>query len=176
MRMRLCFLSALFCALFCGCRSAESTEMLEPVSGFEAEKYMGHWYEVARYPHSFERDLHNVTAFYKLDQDGRILVENRGFTPNGKLKVAKGFAFQPEQGIGILRISFFRPFYGEYKIIFLERDYSAAIVTSSSKDYLWILSRNPETSDAKKQAYTDFIRRFGFSVEKLQWQHWRKQL
>lgn len=176
MKMLSSFFSVLCCVLFCGCRSAASTEMLEPVSGFEAEKYMGLWYEVARFPHSFEKDLFNVTAFYKLEQDGRILIENRGFKPNGKLNVAQGTAFQPERGIGLLRVSFFRPFYGDYKIIFLEKDYSAAIVTSSTMDYLWILSRTPELSEAKKSAYQDFIQRCGFPLEKLHWLHWQKPL
>lgn len=176
MRMSLRFLSVLFCAVFCGCRGAGSTGDLEPVSGFDAGKYMGQWYEVARFPHSFERDLFNVTAFYKLDRDGRIFVENRGFKPNGKLKVAQGIAFQPQEGIGLLRVSFFRPFYGDYKIIFLEKDYSAAIVTSSTRDYLWILSRTPELTEAKKHAYVELIRRSGFSPDRLLWQHWQKQL
>lgn len=176
--MRMSFISGcvLIAVLLCGCRGAGSTAQLEPVSGFEVEKYMGHWYEVARFPHSFERDLHNVTAFYKLDRDGWVHVENRGFMPNGKLKVAQGFAFQPEQGIGLLRVSFFRPFYGEYKIIYLEKDYSVAIVTSSTKEFLWILSRYPEFSEEKKQHYQTLIRHFGFPVEKLQWLHWQRQL
>lgn len=175
--MRICFtvVCAAICALFAGCRSAGSTENLEPVSGFETEKYMGLWYEVARFPHWFERDLHNVTAVYKLEENGTVSVENSGFKPVGKRSVTKGVAFQPEKGIGLLKVSFFRPFYGEYRIIFLEKDYSAAIVTSSSKDYLWILSRTPELPEAKKVQYLDYIRRWGFPLEKLQWMNWQKQ-
>lgn len=175
MRKRFTAVCAAICALFAGCRGTGSTGEFEPVSGFEVEKYMGQWYEIARIPHWFEKELNNVTAFYKLERDGLVLVENRGFKPNGSVKVAKGYAYQPENGIGILKVSFFRPFYGEYKIIYLEEDYSAAIVTSSTKDYLWILSRTPEMSEVQKQRYLEFLRLRGFPLEKLQWMHWQKQ-
>ena len=158
MRKRFTVVCAAICALFAGCHGTGSTGEFEPVSGFEVEKYMGQWYEIARIPHWFEKELNNVTAFYKLERDGLVLVENRGFKPNGRVKVAKGYAYQPENGIGILKVSFFRPFYGEYKIIYLEEDYSAAIVTSSTKDYLWILSRTPELAEAQKQRYLEFLR------------------
>ena len=175
MRISLTVVCAAVCALFAGCRSAGSTDDLEPVIGFETEKYMGQWYEIARFPHWFERDLYNVTAVYKLEENGTVSVENSGFKPVGKRTVTKGVAYQPEKGIGLFKVSFFRPFYSDYKILYLEKDYSAAIVTSSSKDYLWILSRTPELPEANKVQYLDYIRRWGFPLEKLQWMNWQKQ-
>ncbi len=176
MRVNLSLFCAAVCALFAGCRSAGTTDDFEPVSGFDVEKYMGQWYEIARLPHRFEKDLNDVSAFYKLERDGMVHVENRGYKPDGRVKIARGYAYQPEAGIGLLKVSFFRPFYGEYKIIYLEKDYSAAVVTSSTKDYLWLLSRTPEIPEQKKAQYQDFIRRCGFPMEKLQWMDWQKQL
>lgn len=159
----------LLCILLAGCNGARSTDHLVPVKAFDAVRYMGHWYEQARLPHSFEKDLHNVSAYYALKKDGSISVKNRGILPDGTVKTAYATAYQPTRGTGLLRVSFFRPFYGDYKIIFLENDYSAAIVTSSTMDYLWILSRSKELSARKKKQYTDFIRQCGFPLEKLIW-------
>ena len=176
MRMSFTVLGAILCAVLFGCKSGASSAALPPVIGFDAEKYMGQWYEIARLPHSFERGLYNVTAFYSLEKDGTIRVENRGYIPKGTLKTIYGVAFQPEPGIGLLRVSFFRPFYGDYKIIFLEKDYSAAIVTSSTKDYLWILCRTPELPKKKMQEYLDFIKKCGFPTDKLEILKWQRKL
>lgn len=174
MRVSFLFLCVWTGVVCCGCNSAGSTADLPPVMEFDAEKYMGQWYEIARFPHPFEKDLARVTAFYTLERDGTIRVENRGYLPGGRLRTVKAVAYQPEPGTGLLRISFFRPFYGEYRIILLERDYSAAIVTGSTRDFLWILSRSTELSAAKKTAYLNFITRCGFDAGKLLWLDWQK--
>lgn len=168
--MTIRILSLLFCFLLAGCSSAESTDHLAPVKPFDTVRYMGKWYEQARFPHRFEKDLRNVTAHYTLQKNGTVTIENQGVLPDGTIKTVRGVAFQPTAGTGLLRVSFFRPFYGDYKIIFLEKDYSAAIVTSGTTDYLWILTRTETLSEQKKQQYLDFIRQCGFPLEKLEWQ------
>lgn len=170
MTVRKIFLFLLACITLNGCSSARSTDHLKPVTGFDTRKYMGTWHELARFPHSFEKDLHDVTAHYSLRKNGSISVENRGVLPDGTVKISHGVAFPTGENTGSLRVSFFRPFYGDYKIILLEKDYSAAIVTSGTMDYLWILSRTKNISPEKKKAYTAFLRQCGFPIEKLMWQ------
>ena len=118
-----------------------------PVSGFDVTAYMGRWYEIARLNHSFERGLDPVYADYQLLPNGRVSVLNRGFDASTKeWKEAKGKAKWVGESTkeGVLEISFFGPFYGDY-IIFEQGD-GYAFVASSSTRYLWLLSRSPKVS------------------------------
>jgi lipocalin len=119
------------------------------VKEFNVQKYLGTWYEIARYQHSFEKDLVGVTATYTLKENGKIEVLNQGFlkTLEGKLKVAKGKAKLTDQS-GKLKVSFFLFFYADYNILELDQeDYQWAMIGSSTPDYFWILSRKPSIPD-----------------------------
>ncbi|MFA6930332.1 MAG: lipocalin family protein [Lentisphaeria bacterium] len=152
-----------------GCVSSESTRDIPAVTDFHLDKYLGTWYEIARLPHSFERDMDQVSAEYSLASDGIVKVINRGVR-NGESKAAQAVAkFKSSPDIGELRVSFFRPFYGDYRIIELADDYSSAIVTSSSKKYLWILARQKSLSPALQELYFNKIRAWGFAVDKLEY-------
>jgi len=118
----------------------------ETVQHFELERYLGKWYEIARFPHSFEKNLVGVTATYSLRKDGKIKVVNQGykFTLDGKQKTAIGKAYIPNSDHpGRLKVSFFLFFYGDYFIMELDSDYKWVLIGSSSDKYLWILSRTP---------------------------------
>ena len=147
-----------------------STESIPAIKTFELNRYLGTWYEIARLPHSFEEGLDRVTATYKLRDDGRIEVLNKGFkTAEGEWKEAKGKAYIPDTSAGaFLKVSFFWIFYGDYKVIALDTlDYSYAMVTSHSKEYLWILNRSPEM---EQDIYDDLIKKavnWGFDISKL---------
>lgn len=119
------------------------------VKEFNVQKYLGTWYEIARYQHSFEKELVGVTATYTLKENGKIEVLNQGFlkTLEGKLKVAKGKAKLTDQS-GKLKVSFFLFFYADYNILELDQeDYQWAMIGSSTPDYFWILSRKPSIPD-----------------------------
>jgi apolipoprotein D and lipocalin family protein len=118
---------------------------LEAVTGFEPDRYLGKWYEIARLDHSFERNLSNVSASYTRGENGDIRVQNRGFNAKtGAWKQVEGHArFLEDEAVGSLKISFFGPFYGGYHIIALDRqDYDYAMVSGPNRSYLWILSRS----------------------------------
>jgi len=124
---------------------------LPSIQSFDAKKYMGTWYEIARFQHSFEKDLMKVTATYTLRPDGNIDVLNAGYLISDPAvrKEAKGKARPAKGKLGYFQVSFFGPFYGDYRIISLdEKDYQYALVVSSTRDYLWILSRTPKMDKA----------------------------
>jgi apolipoprotein D and lipocalin family protein len=138
-----------------------STESIPAIKIFDLQRYLGTWYEVARLPHSFESGLDRVTATYTLQENGTIKVLNKGFnTSKGEWKEASGKAYIPNTLAGaLLKVSFFWIFYSDYKVIELDTaNYSYAMVTSSSKKYLWILSRTPHLDDA---IYDKLIRKAG---------------
>jgi apolipoprotein D and lipocalin family protein len=138
------YVCALFAALLGGCATAPKGVV--PVTGFELNRYLGTWHEVARLDHSFERGLSNVTAQYSMRDDGGVKVLNKGFkAATGEWKEAEGRAyFTGESSVGQLKVSFFRPFYGGYNIVELDQQYSYALVAGPSTKYLWILARTPD--------------------------------
>ncbi|WP_082888473.1 lipocalin family protein [Marinobacter sp. LQ44] len=101
---------------------------IEPVTGFDQDRYLGTWYEIARLDHSFERSLSQVTADYTLNDDGSIKVINRGYNAEkGEWKEAQGRAkFVGDSEVGHLKVSFFGPFYASYVVFELDDDYSTA--------------------------------------------------
>lgn len=140
------------------------------VTGFQAEKYLGTWYEIARLDHSFERNMVNVTAHYEQNADGSIKVTNRGFdTKKNEWKQAIGTAkFVETPDIGKLKVSFFGPFYGGYNIVELDKVmYQYALVVGPNKDYLWILSRTPQLTYPIKQHLMARAKELGFATDKL---------
>jgi len=144
---------------------------ITPISGFQSEKYLGTWYEVARLDHSFERGLSDVTATYNRREDGGIEVINRGFKgKSDDWKEANGKAyFVGDSDVGHLKVSFFGPFYGSYVIFDLDDDYRHAFIAGNSRKNLWLLSRTPGVSDALKAEFLEKIDELGFDREELIW-------
>lgn len=141
-----------------------------PVADFDLTRYLGNWYEIARFDHSFERGMDNVTAEYLLREDGKIDVINSGWK-NGKFKVAEGKAKQPSPVTdpAALKVSFFLFFYSDYNILMLDDDYQVALVGSSSPKYLWLLSRTPQLPDSVIDLVLEEAESRGYDTSKLIW-------
>lgn len=144
---------------------------VDVVEGFEADRYLGQWYEIARLDHRFERGLDHVTATYSKRDDGGLKVVNRGYQPEKdrwKESVGKAyFTGAPQRAA--LKVSFFGPFYAGYNVIALDPDYRYALVCGPNRHYLWILSRTPQLDEDVKQKLTAQARQAGFPVESLIW-------
>lgn len=157
-------------AALTGCGA--STSDIAAVRDFEPERYMGTWYEIARLPHSFERGLDEVKAQYTLLDDGSIRVENSGMR-DGEPKSVTGSAELKHPDAkpltGELRVTFFWPFYSDYRIIELAADYSYAVVTGGSMDYLWVLSRKPEMAREQLDAILKRAKANGFDLGELEY-------
>jgi lipocalin len=131
--------------------------------------YAGKWYEIARLPHRFEKDLTHVTATYSLKENGKIGVLNEGRKKNGKHTSIEGKAYVPDPARpGLLKVSFFLFFYGDYRIILLDPDYRWAVVMGKNRDYLWFLSRSPAMDAPLFDRLTAFAKEKGFDTEPLQ--------
>lgn len=140
------------------------------VSSFDLDRYLGTWYEIARFDHSFERGMENVSAEYLLRDDGMVAVFNSGWK-DGKYKVAEGKAKQPDP-IGDpahLKVSFFLFFFSDYDVLMLDDNYQIALVGSKSPNYLWILARDPSPSDAVIGDVIEEADRRGYDTSKLIW-------
>ena len=145
-------------------------EDAKPIEGFELERYLGSWYEIARLDHSFERGMSHVSAQYSLRDGGGIKVINRGFKPSDKTwSEAEGKAFFiGDSDIGQLKVSFFGPFYGAYNIIELDQvNYQYALIVGADTSYMWILARQPELDPAIVNRLVARARSLGFKVDEL---------
>ncbi len=142
---------------------------VEPVGGFELDRYLGKWYEIARLDHSFERGMQNVTAEYSMRDDGGVRVVNRGYkTDKGEWDEAEGRAyFVEESDQGYLKVSFFGPFYGSYVVFELDEDYQYAFVSGPDTSYLWLLAREPVIDEALFERFKARARELGFNPADL---------
>ena len=144
------------------------------VTSLDLHRYMGLWYEIARYENRFEYGLVDVTATYTLRPDGMIRVENRGCKRNSPYdicKTANGHAKIPDPTQpGKLKVSFFLSFYSDYYILELdEENYNYALVGSSTDKYLWILSRTPQLPEEIKKKLVTAAERRGYDTSQLKW-------
>jgi len=167
-------LSMMILLINIGCNSTKDMKRTETVKQLNLDKFLGKWYEIARFDHSFERGMSGVTATYSMREDGKIKVLNQGYKGglNGMLSQAVGKAKipKPTEEPGKLKVSFFWIFYGDYFVLELdEQNYHWALIGSSSKKYLWILSRTPQLEDGIKNHILEKIRERGYSEELLIW-------
>lgn len=158
-------IASLLCLAPCSCGRQKVDN--STVRSLDLKRYLGTWYEIARFDHSFERGLTNAKAQYSLNMNGTIKVTNSGIK-DGVGKTSVGKAKITDQ-VGLLRVSFFGPFYSDYRVMMLSEDYNYALVGSGNPKYLWILSRSPEVpSDMLKQIVTEAYKR-GYNINNLIW-------
>lgn len=166
-------LTCLLTLLFTDCQTQTTNTMIDrsTVTGVDLNRYLGKWYEAARFDHSFERGLVGVTATYSLRPDGKIKVLNEGYknTLDGKHKVAVGKAIIPDASdLSRLKVSFFLNFYADYLIMELDQvNYQYAMIGSNSSNFLWILSRTPSLPDNIYKMLIDKARERGYAVDAL---------
>jgi apolipoprotein D and lipocalin family protein len=144
-------------------------EGIEPVTGFQVERYMGRWYEVARLDHSFERGMEQVTATYQLQPDGTVSVLNRGYRADkAEWSEASGKAkFLGKPDVAALKVSFFGPFYGGYNVVDLDPGYQHALIAGPSRSYLWILSRTPTPPRVEVERLVAKAKTLGYDTSQL---------
>lgn len=136
----------------------------------EGQRYLGKWYEIARYDHRFERGLHYVTAEYSKRPDGKIKVLNCGHQDavDGKEKCSIGKARPSHNGQpGQLQVAFFLSFYSDYNILELDPDYQWSLIGSSTDKYLWILSRTPHLDQNTLNQILEKARQRGYDTSRL---------
>ncbi|MHC4932247.1 MAG: lipocalin family protein [Planctomycetota bacterium] len=145
---------------------------LQAVGEFDLELYLGRWYEIAKYPVSFEKGLVGVTAEYSLREDGNVRVLNAGYKGDfeGERSSAEGKAWVPDADQPAkLKVSFFWPFSGKYWVIALDPEYRWAVVGEPARRYLWILAREPELDAATYDAIVARIRdELGYDTTRLE--------
>ncbi len=168
----------LFAAMLpCAAWAAEAETALQSIPSLDVPRYMGRWYEIAKYPNRFQRQcVGDTTATYELLPDKTVSVLNRCRTENGEFDEASGIARQigPADSAR-LEVRFapawlgFVPFvWGDYWVVDLDPDYQLVAVSEPGRDYLWILSRTPKVETAKRAELLDRLAAMGFDTVRLE--------
>lgn len=141
------------------------------IKGFNSEKYLGKWYEIARFDYRFEKNMDQVTAEYSLNPDGTIRVQNRGYNYVKKeWKESVGEArFVNDKSEARLKVSFFKPIWAGYNVIDIDDDYQNALVVGNSTKYIWILSRNKEIPNSIRERFLVKAQKLGYKTDELIW-------
>lgn len=150
---------------------AETKKPLDLVPALDLQRYLGRWYEVARYQHGFEKTLVGATAEYALRDDGKVSVLNSGFkkTLDGKYTDVKAVAWRPNDAVpGALKVKFFGLFTSDYLVFGLDDvDYQWALVGNNSRKYLWFLSRTPEVAPELLEKMKGMAEAQGYDLSRL---------
>lgn len=163
--MKKILLSSLFMIFFVGCSKAP---VITPNSNFEVKKYLGKWYEIKRFDHTFEKGLKNVEANYSFISNNKIKVYNVGIDNQGNKKTFSATG-KIQSFPNFLKVypDFFPFIGGQYNIAWIDKNYRYAIVTSSSYNYLWFLSREKEIPKTTYDEMISFSSSLGFDTSKL---------
>ena len=165
-------LSASICWAVVALAACKTTSKpVDVVGSFKTDRYLGTWYEIARYDFAFERDLSHVTATYSMNPNGTIKVDNRGYAyKRSKWKRSVGKAkFVEGPDKARLKVSFFGPFYGGYNVVRLDEDYRYALVAGDNLKFLWLLSREKTIPESIRSSYLAKARELGYDIDKLVW-------
>ncbi|HTL48345.1 MAG TPA: lipocalin family protein [Verrucomicrobiae bacterium] len=161
------FLGAFFLA---GCATAHR-DPIQTMPHVDLDRFMGDWYVIANIPTFVEKGAHNAVESYERNPDGSIATtftfRKDGF--DGKLKKHKPKGFvRDTQSNAVWGMQFVWPFKGDYRIVYLNDDYTETIIGREKRDYVWIMARKPEISEEDYKKMVDIVGREGYDLTKLQ--------
>lgn len=175
-------LSALLAVTLLGARAPSAQADTPPaalstIAALDVPRYMGTWYEIAKYPNRFQRHCAGFTqAEYRLLTDGKVQVANRCRTADGRMDEAIGTARQIgaadsprlEVRFAPAWLSFLPWVWGDYWVIDLDADYRLVAVSEPEREYLWILSRTPTVDPQALEALRARLAARGFDLSRLE--------
>jgi apolipoprotein D and lipocalin family protein len=144
---------------------------IKTVDYVDLNRFMGDWYVIANIPTFIETDAYNAIESYRLNQDGTVATTfrfNKG-SSDGPLKEyhPRGFV-RDAQSNAVWGMQFVWPFKAEYRIIYLNDDYSVTVIGRTKRDYVWIMAREPAITAEEYARITDFLKEQGYEIDKLQ--------
>ena len=156
-------LLAVFATVLLGAGCSHTPAPLPTVAAVDLERYAGRWYEIARLPNRFQAQCVSDTRATYAQVKDRITVLNECRVADNRFESAQGIAHAVEgSGNAKLRVSFFRPFYGDYWVLALDPDYRWVLVGEPARRYAWILARSPELDAATREALLARAAELGF--------------
>ena len=144
---------------------------LDTVEHVDLERFMGDWYVVANIPTFLEDGAHNAVESYRLAEDGTIettfTFRKDGFDGPLKRYNPRGFV-QDGTSNAIWGMQFIWPIKADYRVIYLDKDYSQTVIGRQERDYVWIMARKPTISDADYHSILALLKDRGYDIDKVQ--------
>lgn len=163
-RITLLWVASLLVATLTACTTLEKDTM-QTVPQVDLPRYMGDWYVIANIPTFVEKGAHNAVESYAMNPDGTIATTFRfrkdAFDGPEKVYHPKGFVI-PGTGNARWGMQFIWPFKGDFRVIWLEPDYSVTVIGREKRDYVWIMARKPRIPDEKYAEILDFLGGVGY--------------
>ena len=151
-----------------GCASHAPMKTIEYV---DLPRYMGDWYVIANIPTFIEKEAFNAVERYDLTEDGNVATtftfNKGGFDGPKKTYRPTGFVVD-KQSNALWGMQFIWPIKGDFRIVYLDDDYQNTIIGRQARDYVWIMSRQPQISDAEYEKLKQFVELLGYDVSQLQ--------
>jgi apolipoprotein D and lipocalin family protein len=165
--------------LLAGCQTA-SHPPIATVPRVDLERFMGDWYVIASIPTFIEKGAHNAVESYRLANDGTIettfTFRKDGFDGEEKRYTPTGYVLDRESN-AVWGMQFVWPIKADYRIVHLAPDYSLTVIGREARDYVWIMTREPEISEAAYRSVVDLLAREGYDISRIQRvpQRWRDE-
>jgi apolipoprotein D and lipocalin family protein len=138
---------------------------MSTVARVELERFMGDWYVIASIPTRIERGAHNAVENYALAADGTIATTFtfRADAFDGPLKTytPRGFVLD-RQTNARWGMRFVWPIKADYRIIYLDPDYTHTVIGRQKRDYVWIMARTPQIPEADYRRLLQVVAGFGY--------------
>lgn len=164
--MKLKYLVFIFVITLCSC----AKRALPPsIDNFQADRYAGKWYEIARYENRFEIGLDNASGTYTIENPGRMEILNEAYNRKKQFwKTSKGFArLNKDPELGELRVTFLWPFFAAYRVLYIDNEYQHAIIGSDNFEFLWLISKFPTIDLETQKQLINIAEEFNYDTDKL---------
>lgn len=160
---------ALCTSLLASCAS-QNPPPIATVAQVDLKRFMGDWYVIACIPTAIETEAYNAVESYSLQKDGTIdtvfTFRKGGFDGPAKRYNPKGFVMD-DSGNALWGMQFIWPIKAEYRIAYLDQDYTQTVIARNARDYVWIMARTPQIPDSEYQQLVKFVAELGYNTGKL---------
>ena len=163
--------SLIACGLLGSFLGCSSPPPIQTASEVDLERFMGDWYVIANIPTFIETEAFNAVESYRLNDDGTIATtftfRQGGFEGQQKIYRPTGFVVDQESN-AVWDMQFLWPFKADYRIVFVNPDYSQTIIGRLKRDYVWIMARTPRLPEEDYQHLLKIIADQGYDLSKIQ--------
>ena len=155
------------CSVLLGLTGCSSYPPIKTVEHVDLQRFMGDWYVIANIPTFIEKNAYNAVESYKLNADGSIATtftfREGGFEGEKKTYQPTGFVTDTASN-AVWGMQFIWPIKAEYRVVYLNDDYSQTIIGRTKRDYVWIMARTPVIPDKDYQQLLQFLAEQGYDT------------
>ena len=155
--------------ILAGC-SAAQRPAIQTVPHVDLPRFMGDWYVIANIPTFVETDAYNAVESYRLNADGTIATtftfRKGSFDGERKRHQPRGFVFDTQTN-AVWGMQFIWPFKGDFRIVYLNSDYTVTVIGREKRDYVWIMARQPVIPESEYERIVELLAREGYDTTQI---------